>query len=77
MLTKGNCSTATALGTRTGIETVRDEFLAQGERPTRSQFMCRAGLNNKVKQSADVQAAIEDALRRLADTVPFKRRLGE
>jgi hypothetical protein len=53
------------------IETVRNEFLSQGQRPTRSQFMYRAGLSNKVKQSVEVQAAIEDALQLLADTVPI------
>jgi len=31
-----------------------------------------AGLSNKVKQAVEVQAAIEDALQRLRDTVPFK-----
>jgi len=54
------------------IETVWDEFLADGERPTRSQFMYRAGLSNKGEQSADVQAALEEALQILGDTVPFK-----
>jgi hypothetical protein len=59
------------------IEAVRDEILANGDRPIRSQIMYRAGLSNKVKQSPVVQAGIEEALRILGDSGPFKRRLGE
>lgn len=52
------------------INSVRDRFLADRNLPTRSHFMYVAGVSDKARESPLVQAAIEDALQVMNETIP-------
>jgi hypothetical protein len=52
------------------INSVRDRFLADRNLPTRSHFMYVAGVGDKAREGSLVEAAIEDALQVMRETIP-------